>query len=306
MMSLVVVGSVAYDAVQTPHGKVDRMLGGSCTYIALAASFFTDVNIVAVVGDDFAAEDRSLLADKGVNLDGLEQVPGKTFFWSGVYSNDMNDRETLATDLNVFGDFQPKLPAEYKDKPYLFLGNIQPALQGSVRNQMNGTRLVGGDTMNYWINDYREELLETLKGWNFLLINDSEARLLAQESNLKRAAAKILEMGPKILIIKRGEYGAILFTPRHHFIAPGYLLQQVFDPTGAGDSFAGGFMGYLAGRGADLGDVVYNRRELFRAVIYGSVMGSFCCEKFGVERFRSLTRADIDARFQEFKDFTDF
>jgi sugar/nucleoside kinase (ribokinase family) len=233
MMSLVVVGSVAYDAVQTPHGKVDRMLGGSCTYIALAASFFTDVNIVAVVGDDFAAEDRSLLADKGVNLDGLEQVPGKTFFWSGVYSNDMNDRETLATDLNVFGDFQPKLPAEYKDKPYLFLGNIQPALQGSVRNQMNGTRLVGGDTMNYWINDYREELLETLKGWNFLLINDSEARLLAQESNLKRAAAKILEMGPKILIIKRGEYGAILFTPRHHFIAPGYLLQQVFDPTGA-------------------------------------------------------------------------
>jgi sugar/nucleoside kinase (ribokinase family) len=283
------------------------MLGGACTYIALSASYFTPVSIVAVVGDDFAREDRDLLASRSINLDGLEQVKGgKTFFWKGVYSPDMNDRETLQTDLNVFADFQPKLTGTYQKQPYLFLGNIHPDVQRGVREQMKEPRLVGGDTMNMWINDFRPQLLETLKGWNFLLINDGEARLLSGESNLKRAAAKIMEMGPKMLVIKRGEYGAILFTPRNHFIAPGYLLQQVFDPTGAGDSFAGGLMGYLVSRGADLTDALYNRRELYRAVIYGSVMGSFCCEKFGVDRFRTLTRAEIDARFQEFKEFTDF
>jgi sugar/nucleoside kinase (ribokinase family) len=306
-MSLVVVGSVAYDGVETPHGKVDRMLGGACTYIALSASYFTPVNIVGVVGGDFAQKDRNLLTGRGINIDGLETVKkGKTFFWKGVYSKDMNDRETLQTDLNVFADFQPKLPESYKKEPYLFLGNIQPDLQRDVRGQMPNARLVGGDTMNYWISDFREALLKTLKGWNFLLINDGEARLLSGETNLKKAAAKIMKMGPKILVIKRGEYGAILFTPNSHFIAPGYLLQQVFDPTGAGDCFAGGFMGYLASRGADLSDAMYNRRELYRAVIYGSVMGSFCCEKFGVDRFRTLTREEVDARFQEFKDFTDF
>jgi sugar/nucleoside kinase (ribokinase family) len=306
-MSLVVVGSVAYDAVETPHGKVDRMLGGACTYIALSASYFTPVNIVGVVGDDFAQEDRDLLKSRSIDLEGLETVPGgKTFFWKGVYSQDMNDRETLVTDLNVFADFQPKLPEKYKQQPYLFLGNIQPDLQRQVREQMPTARLVGGDTMNYWITDFRDALAKTLHGWNFLLINDGEARLLSGESNLKRAAAKIMEMGPKILVIKRGEYGAILFTPQTHFIAPGYLLQSVFDPTGAGDCFAGGFMGYLVSRGADLSDAIYSRRELYRAVIYGSVMGSFCCEKFGVERFRTLTREEVDARFFEFKEFTDF
>jgi sugar/nucleoside kinase (ribokinase family) len=306
-MSLVVVGSVAYDAVETPHGKVDRMLGGACTYIALSASYFTPVNIVGVVGDDFAKKDRDLLKSRSIDLAGLETVKGgKTFFWKGVYSRDMNDRETLVTDLNVFANFQPKLPETYKKQPYLFLGNIQPDLQRDVRNQMVDARLVGGDTMNYWISDHREALLKTLKGWNFLLINDGEARLLSGENNLKKAAAKIMKMGPQILVIKRGEYGAILFTPKNHFIAPGYLLQQVFDPTGAGDCFAGGFMGYLVSRGADLSDAIYNRRELQRAVIYGSVMGSFCCEKFGVDRFRTLKREEIDARFQEFKDFTDF
>jgi len=305
-MSLVVVGSVAYDAVETPHGKVDRMLGGACTYIALSASYFTKISIVGVVGDDFASEDVDLLSSRGIDLEGLERVPGKTFFWRGVYSNDMNDRETLQTDLNVFEHFQPKLPASYKKQPYLFLGNIQPGLQKDVRDQMTGARLVGGDTMNLWIEITRDQLAETLKGWDFLLINDGEARMLAKENNLRKAAAKILEMGPKILVVKRGEYGAILFTPTYHFIAPGYLLQDVFDPTGAGDCFAGGFMGYLASRGVDIADTAYNRRELFRATIYGSVMGSFCCEKFGVERFRSLTRPEIDARFQEFKDFTDF
>jgi sugar/nucleoside kinase (ribokinase family) len=282
------------------------MLGGACTYIALSASYFTSVSIVGVVGDDFAEEDTALLASRSIGLEGLERVPGKTFFWKGVYSADMNDRTTLQTDLNVFEHFQPKLPESYKQKPYLFLGNIQPGLQKSVREQMPGARLVGGDTMNLWIDTARGELAETLKGWDFLLINDGEAKMLSGESNLKKAAARILEMGPRILVVKRGEYGAILFTPTYHFIAPGYLLQDVFDPTGAGDSFAGGFMGYLASRGLDIADTAYNRRELFRAVIYGSVMGSYCCEKFGVERFRTLTRPEIDARFQEFKDFTDF
>lgn len=305
-MSLVVVGSVAYDGVETPHGRVDRMLGGACTYISLAASFFTPVKIVAVVGDDFADEDTELLRSRGVDLEGLERVPGKTFFWQGVYSADMNDRTTLRTDLNVFADFNPKLPASYKSAPYLLLGNIQPALQKSVRDQMAAARFVGGDTMNYWINGFRDELLTTIKDWDFLLINDSEARLLSGENNLKKAAQKILGMGPNTLIIKRGEYGAMLFRHDSYFVVPGYLLEQVFDPTGAGDCFAGGFVGYLAERGFDLANGHIDRKELSRAVIYGSVMGSFCCESFGVDRFRSLTRAEIDGRFEEFRQFTEF
>ena len=305
-MSLVVVGSVAYDGVETPHGKVDRMLGGACTYISLAASYFTGVNIVAVVGEDFAQEDLDLLAGRGIDLAGLERVPGKTFFWAGVYSADMNDRTTLRTDLNVFADFQPKLPPAYKSQPYLLLGNIQPELQRQVRAQMNGLRLVGGDTMNYWIADYRQELLKTIAEWDFLLINDSEARMLSGESNLRRAAAKIIGMGPHTLVIKRGEFGAILFREDGHFMAPGYLLQEVFDPTGAGDCFAGGFIGYLAGQGVNPRDGKIPHADLRRAIIYGSVMGSFCCEKFGVDRFRTLTRSEVDARYQEFKDCTDF
>ena len=305
-MSLVVVGSVAYDAVETPHGRVDRMLGGSCTYIGLAASFFAKVGIVGVVGDDFAQQDVDLLASRGIDLEGLERVPGKTFFWSGVYSGDMNDRTTLQTDLNVFADFNPKLPESYRSHPYLLLGNIQPALQRSVREQMNGVRLTGGDTMNYWIRDYRDELLETIRDWDFLLINDSEARMLAGVHNLRRAASAILDMGPNTLVIKRGEYGALLFRRDSHFMVPGYLLEEVFDPTGAGDCFAGGFIGYLAERGCDLRSGKVDRRELGRAVIYGSVMGSFCCEKFGVDRFRTLTHDDIETRFREFRDFTEF
>jgi sugar/nucleoside kinase (ribokinase family) len=305
-MSIVVVGSVAYDGVETPHGKVERMLGGSCTYIALSASYFSPVKIVAVVGDDFAQEDTDLLASRGVDLAGLERAPGKTFFWKGVYSADMNDRETLITDLNVFEHFDPKLPDSYKDADYLFLGNIQPTLQRTVRSQMKQPRITGGDTMNLWINIAREELLATLRGWDFLLINDGEARLLSGESNLRKAARVIQEMGPNTVVIKRGEYGAMLFRGDDYFIVPGYLLDEVFDPTGAGDCFAGGFNGYLAQQGIDLGQGHIDRRELSRAVIYGSVMGSFCCERFGVDRFRTLTRAEIDARFQEFKKFTDF
>jgi sugar/nucleoside kinase (ribokinase family) len=306
-MSLVVVGSVAYDGIETPHGRVDRILGGACTYIALVASYFTKVRIVAVVGDDFAKEDEQLLAGRGIDLEGLERVPGKSFFWQGVYSADMNDRTTLRTDLNVFADFQPKLPASYKSDPYLMLGNIQPALQQSVRAQMNRPRLTGGDTMNYWMTpQYREELLTTIREWDFLLINDSEARALSGEQNLKRAAAKIFELGPRTLVIKRGEYGAILFRRDGFFMVPGYLLETVFDPTGAGDCFAGGFVGYLAERGFDLDSGHIDHKELSRAVIYGSVMGSFCCEKFGVDRFRTLTRQEIDARFHEFRDCTEF
>ncbi|MBV9444159.1 MAG: sugar kinase [Acidobacteriaceae bacterium] len=305
-MSLVVVGSVAYDAVETPHGKRERMLGGSCTYIALSASYFTPTSIVGIVGEDFDAEDRRFLTSKNVDLDGLEQVPGKTFFWSGVYSADMNDRTTLRTDLNVFADFQPKLPRAYKSFPYLFLGNIQPALQRGVQGQMNGVRFVGGDTMNFWISHTRDELIQTIRNWDFLLINDSEARMLAGEQNLRRAAQKILDLGPNTLIIKRGEHGAMLFRRDTLFMVPGYLLEDVFDPTGAGDCFAGGFVGYLAERGFDLRNGSFEVRELHRAVIYGSVMGSFCCEQFGVDRFRTLTRQEIDSRFEEFRRFTEF
>ena len=301
-MSLIVVGSVAYDGVETPHGKVDRMLGGAATYISLAASYFTPVQLVGVVGDDFASEDYGLLASRQIDLEGLETVAGgKTFFWEGVYSADMNDRTTLRTDLNVFADFNPKLPESYRSSPYLLLGNIQPGLQKSVRAQVPSVRFSGGDTMNYWINDFRDELLETIREWDFLLINDSEARLLSGESNLRRAAQKIISMGPSSLVIKRGEYGAVLFQDGCHFFAPGYLLDHVFDPTGAGDSFAGGFIGYLAGCGGPT-----DFAALRRAVIYGSVMGSFCCEKFGVDRFRNLTREEIEARYQEFQGCTKF
>jgi sugar/nucleoside kinase (ribokinase family) len=297
---------VAYDGVETPHGRVDRMLGGAATYISLAASYFTKTRLVAIVGDDFAPEDTEFLSSQNIDLEGLERVPGKTFFWAGKYSDDMNDRETLVTDLNVFADFNPKIPDSYKRDPYLFLGNIQPALQRSVRAQMNGLRLAGGDTMNFWIKDFRPELLATIAEWDFLLINDSEARMLSGHWNLKKAAAEILNLGPHTLIIKRGEHGAMLFRRDSFFVVPGYLLEDVFDPTGAGDCFAGGFMGYLAERGFDLAHGHVTRGELSRAVIYGSVLGSFCCERFGVERFRTLTRAEIDARFEEFRAFTSF
>ncbi len=305
-MSLVVVGSVAYDGVETPHGRVDRMLGGAATYIALSASYFTKVRIVAVVGDDFAQEDTNLLESRGIDLEGLERVAGKTFFWAGKYTPDMNDRETLQTDLNVFAEFDPKLPPSYKSDEYLLLGNIQPRLQRNVRSQMKRLKLAGGDTMNYWIADFREELLATIREWDFLLINDGEARMLSGENNLKKAAQKILDLGPHTLVIKRGEYGAILFRKDSYFIVPGYLLDTVFDPTGAGDCFAGGFTGYLAQQGFDLREDHVSRGELSRAVIYGSVMGSFCCERFGVERFRTLSRAEIDGRFEEFRKFTRF
>jgi len=301
-MSLVVVGSVAYDGIETPHGKFDRLLGGSATYIALAASYFAPVSIVAVVGDDFDAEDARLLETHDVGLEGLERAPGKTFYWAGVYSEDLNDRKTLTTDLNVFAGFDPKLPVTYQEAPYLFLGNILPALQTRVRRQMAGARLVAGDTMNYWIRETPADLAEAIREWDVLVINDSEARMLSGEYQLRRAAEKILAMGPRNLIVKRGEYGAVLFRKDGYWATPGFLLEKVHDPTGAGDSFAGGFMGFLARAGADPED----GKAMRQAVIYGSVMGSFCCEEFGVRRLAELSRGEIDARYREFRAITEF
>ena len=302
-MSLVVVGSVAYDGVETPHGKVDRMLGGAATYISLAAGYFTSVGIVAVVGDDFAPEDVDLLASRNIDLSGLERVAGgRTFFWAGVYSADMNDRTTLRTDLNVFADFNPKLPPSYRSQPYLFLGNIQPALQRNVRAQMNRLKLTGGDTMNYWIKDHRPALLEVLKGLDILLINDTEVRMLAGKDNLLQAARAVLALGPRALVVKHGEYGATLFhgakSAGRSFRAPAMLLEEVIDPTGAGDSFAGGFFGYLASQ-PELTPAAFRR-----AMFYGSVMGSFACECFGTERLQKLTRKEIDERFTVFRELT--
>ncbi|HUG80463.1 MAG TPA: PfkB family carbohydrate kinase [Bryobacterales bacterium] len=304
-MSLLVVGSVAYDGVETPHGKVERMLGGAATYIALAASHFSQVNLVGVVGDDFEPEDAQLLAAHGIDLEGLEKKEGKTFFWSGIYSDDMNERTTLTTQLNVFADFNPQLPSSYRDSPYAVVGNIHPTLQKQVRDQMKAPLFVGGDTMNFWIEGTPSDLAAAIRQWDFILINDSEARLLTGEYNLRNAARKILDMGPHTVVIKRGEYGAILFRAEGHFIAPGFLLETVFDPTGAGDSFAGGFMGYLAEQRIESLDTA-THEHLRKAMIYGSVMGSFCCEEFGVGRLRALTRDEIDARYREFKAFTEF
>lgn len=304
-MSLLVVGSVAYDGITTPHGKCDRVLGGAGTYVSLSASFFTSVSLLGVVGDDFAPEDEAVLQEHDIDLTGLERAEGKTFYWAGEYSQNMNERETLVTELNVFETFDPKVPDSYREIPYLFLANIHPALQRGVYQQTVGPRFVGGDTMDFWIGGTNDELRETIKDWDFILINDGEARQLSDEYNLRRAAKVIQEMGPKTVVIKRGEYGAILFRPEGHFIAPGFLLESVFDPTGAGDCFAGGFMGYLTSQGVtDLGNATHP--QLRKAMIYGSVMGSFCCEQFGVGRLRTLSREDIDERYDEFRQFTEF
>ena len=299
-MVTLVVGSVAFDAVQTPFGRVDRMLGGSATYFALAASFFTQVRLVAVVGEDFTDADLAVFHERNISTDGLERRPGKTFFWAGEYSDDPNERRTLDTQLNVFAEFQPKLPDDYRQSEFLFLGNIDPELQRSVQSQMAAPKLVGGDTMNFWIEGKPEQLRRTLTGLDVLLINDSEARLLSGEYNLAVAARRIHSLGPRTLVVKRGEYGAVLFHNGRVFLAPGFPLEEVRDPTGAGDSFAGGFMGALAGAGT------LDEAALRRAIIYGSVLGSFAVEQFGVERLRRLTRPEIDRRYREFRELTAF
>jgi len=283
-MSLLVVGSVAFDAIETPFGKVDRTMGGAASYFALAASHFTPVRVVAIVGDDFSAKDEAVFRGRRIDLTGVEHVSGKTFFWAGRYSQNMNERTTLATELNVFANFRPTLPGAYCDSSFIFLGNIDPTLQRSVLQQVNGKpKVVGLDTMNYWIERTPEELRETLKHTHILMINDDETRQLTGEHNLMRAARHIFKMGPRTLVIKRGEHGALMVHDKFLFSVPGYPLEEVHDPTGAGDSFAGGFMGALASAGR------INHQTLRRAMVYGSVLGSFAVERFGVERLSHLT-----------------
>jgi len=296
---ILVVGSVAFDAVKTPFGERERILGGSATYFSVAASFFTDVRLVAVVGEDFGPSDEAVFHEREIDTSDLERVSGKTFHWSGEYGYDLNVAHTRDTQLNVFADFKPKLSAASKETPYLFLGNIQPQLQVDVREQV-GARLVAADTMNYWINNTPAELVEMLKHIDILVINDAEAREIAKEANLVRAARRILSMGPSRLVVKRGEYGAAMFTRESYFAAPAYPLEEVFDPTGAGDSFAGGFMGYLAATNA------VDEAAFRRGIIYGSVMASFNVEEFGCERMRRLTHNDINARFRELRVFSNF
>ncbi len=299
-MSIVVVGSVAYDGVETPHGKVERMLGGSCTNIALSASYFSPVKIVGVMGDDFAQEDTDLLASRGVDLDGLERTPGKTFFWKGVYSADMNDRETLVTDLNVFEHFDPTLAEHHKDAELVFLANIDPVLQQKVLDQVRKPKLVACDSMNFWITGKPDELKKTLKRVDILSINEGEAFLLSGEKNLVKAAAIIKTMGPSVVIVKRGEYGAMLFGPDSIFLAPAFPVDFVIDPTGAGDSFAGGFMGFLASQNADREMAKSNPAAwdslLRRAVLAGCTMASFTVQDFSLHRLMKLEGHDLATR----------
>jgi sugar/nucleoside kinase (ribokinase family) len=304
-MSILVVGSVAFDDVTSPSGSVKNILGGAATYFSLAASYFTQVRVVAVVGEDFGAEQEQVFRQHGIDTRGLERTKGKTFRWGGSYTDNLNEAKTNFTDLNVFETFQPRIPKEYADTEFLFLANIQPTLQADVRRKMNSVRMTGCDTMNYWIKGALQELKETLKLVNVLLINDTEAKMLAGETNLPRAANKVLAMGPQALVIKHGEYGATIFfregafgIGHHPFRAPALPIEEVKDPTGAGDSFAGGFMGYLASQQE------LNREVLKRALFYGGVMGSFAVERFGTERLQSLTREEIDARFQIFRELT--
>ncbi|HWF38759.1 MAG TPA: PfkB family carbohydrate kinase [Candidatus Acidoferrales bacterium] len=300
-MSLLVVGSMAFDAIETPFGKVDRTLGGAASYFALAASQFTPVRVVAIVGNDFTAKEKAVFKGRKIDLAGVEHADGKSFFWAGRYSQNMNERTTLATELNVFADFKPTLPDSYLDSSSIFLGNIDPTLQRSVLKQVNGKpKVVGLDTMNYWIEGTNAELRETLKHTQILMINDDETRQLTGEHNLLRAAKHVFKMGPRTLVIKRGEHGALMVHNKFMFSVPAFPLEEVHDPTGAGDSFAGGFMGYLASAGQ------ITEKTLRAAMVYGSVMGSFAVEKFGVERLTTVKRGEINKRARLFSKLTSF
>ncbi|MBI5530555.1 MAG: sugar kinase [Candidatus Doudnabacteria bacterium] len=301
---LLIVGSVAYDSIKTPFGKIDKTLGGSASYFSLAASYFTTAALVAVVGEDFADADKDVLAKRNVNLEGLKKIPGKTFAWGGEYSFDMNTRTTLFTELNVFENFKPQLSETQSQAQYVFLGNTHPALQLEVLNQISSPKLVGLDTMNYWIEKALPDLKNVLGKVDLLVINDSEARELSGEHNLVKAVKQILlllKQSPKTaLIIKRGEYGLLLFAENEIFNLPGYPLEDVIDPTGAGDSFAGGFMGYLAKIDAT------NMESLKQACVAGSALASFCVEKLGTERLQNLTENNIQKRMNDFKTLTHF
>jgi sugar/nucleoside kinase (ribokinase family) len=300
-VSLLVVGSVAFDALESPYGKVERALGGAATYFAVAASFFTHVNLVGIVGEDFTEADARVFHGRTIDTEGLERATGKTFFWAGRYSQNLNERVTLATELNVFAEFKPRLPERYRSSSYVFLANIAPDLQRDVLHQVKKRpKIAALDTMNYWIERTNAELRETLKHVDILMINDSETRELSSEHNLLRAAKHIFKMGPATLVVKRGEYGAMMVDKRGVFCVPAFPLEEPHDPTGAGDSFAGGFMGYLAGRGDE------SDASLRRAMVYGSVLGSFAVEEFGLDRLRRLKRSEIHARARHFAKLTQF
>ena len=300
-MSLVVVGSVAFDSVETPFGKRDRMLGGSASHFSIAASFFTDVRVVGVVGGDFGPEEDQVFARHNIDTGDLERISdGKTFRWFGRYEYDLNVAHTLDTHLNVFAGFQPKLSEASKNARLVFLGNIQPELQYGVRKQVPNADLVALDTMNLWIDTSREALQRAIEAVDLIIVNDAEARQLTEEPDLIKAARKIISWGPRTLIVKRGEYGAAMFTKEEYFAIPAYPLESVFDPTGAGDTFAGGLMGYLASQ------ETLDEAALRRAMIFGSVMASFNVEEFGTERIQRLTHDEINQRFRDFKRFTHF
>ena len=300
LMSLVVVGSIAFDAVKTPFGERERMLGGSATHFSLAASFFTDVRVVGPVGDDFGEAEYAVLRERGVNTDDIEHVPGgKTFFWAGEYEWNLNVRRTLDTQLNVFGDFEPKLSDASKQADTLFLANIQPDLQREVRRQCTGAKLAALDSMNFWIETTRDSLLRTISTVDMVLMNDDEVRMLTEQPTLLRGARQLMGLGPRIVVVKQGEYGASLFTEDSFFSLPAYPLETVIDPTGAGDSFAGGLLGYIDAQGGADDDAA-----LRRAVTYGSAVASFWVEEFGCERAARLAREDIDERYEAFRRMT--
>jgi sugar/nucleoside kinase (ribokinase family) len=302
-MSLIIIGSVAFDAIETPFGKTDKIVGGAATYAGLAASYFCkDVKIVGVVGDDFRQEDIDSLKNHGIDTEGLQIKQGeKSFFWSGKYHNDMNSRDTLTTELNVLADFDPVIPESYQDCEYLMLANLAPKTQQTVIQRLkNRPKLIVMDTMNFWMDIAMDDLLETIKLVDVLTINDAEARQLSGEYSLVKAAKKIQEMGPKYVIIKKGEHGALLFHEDQVFSAPALPLAEVFDPTGAGDTFAGGFIGYLS----KVGTINFNNMK--NAIIFGSALASFCVEKFGTERLMDLTQEEIKARIRGFVSLSSF
>ncbi|MDG5467756.1 PfkB family carbohydrate kinase [Deltaproteobacteria bacterium IMCC39524] len=299
-MDILVIGSVAFDSVETPFGRGDDVLGGSATYFSTSASFFTGVQLVAVVGDDFPEEPKEFLSSRGVDLAGLQTRPGETFRWKGRYGYDLNEAQTLETHLNVFETFHPQLPESYRKAEYVFLANIDPELQLEVLNQVERPKLIACDTMNFWIEGKRQALVRTLGHVDILVINEAEVRQLADEANLVKASRAVLAMGPKTLVVKRGEYGVLVFTEHSIFSAPAYPLEEVFDPTGAGDTFAGGFMGYLAATN-NLSD-----ETIRKATVFGSVMASFTVEDFSLNRLRKLNWSEVEDRFRRFQTLTAF
>lgn len=299
-MSILCVGSVALDTVETPFGRAERVLGGSAVFFSAAASLFSPVNVVGVVGDDYPLHELEFLRARGVDLSGIERREGESFFWAGRYHFDLNARDTLETRLGVFADFQPRIPDAFRDARYVFLGNIDPELQHDVLDQVESPDVVACDTMNYWIEGSRAALLELLGRVRILMVNDAEVRQLAQEPNLLKAARWVQRRGPEMVVVKKGEHGAILFADHWLFFVPGFPLEEVFDPTGAGDAFAGGFMGYLAGRGT------LDPQDLRRAMVYGSVMGSYAVEQFSVRRLVDLRLSEVEERVRRFRELTAF